>query len=407
MSTGVYFQLMNPLVFGLFSVGFLCIYNMRPTRSALAISLSYAVGALSFIADLIFQDSTLLITRVPIAGLYAITIVFLVGGLFLHYKKAAPWKLLVGLTVVHLCVYGYLMAIEADWIRSFSANVGCGILSAIGLLAFRGNLDRTLDRVMAAIFAITSLQCFIRPVAIALWVDGPLTQANHSETTFIFTMHFVVGACAVTTGMCLLVVFSRAIFNDLRDSSVTDVLTGINNRRGFDEAGSLVLQNGAAQPVSLILADLDHFKSVNDNYGHAFGDGVIASFGALMGDYARFGRVAGRLGGEEFGLLLPGVPLSMAAELAESIRRRFAAANIQPGEPRDGFTASFGVAQYKKGESLSQLMTRADQALYRSKDCGRDRVTCDTEIPETAAEPARNPRPVTSATVRKLPVKYG
>tara|TARA_R110002020_G_scaffold224599_1_gene434330 strand:- start:207280 stop:208503 length:1224 start_codon:yes stop_codon:yes gene_type:complete len=407
MTTEVYFQLMNPLVFGLFSVGFLCIYHMRPTTSSLAISLSYAVGALAFIADLIFQDSTLLITRVPIAGLYAATVVFLVGGLFLHYKKPAPWRLLIGLMLVHLCIYGYLMAIEADWIRSFSANVGCGILSAIGLLAFRGNLDRTLDRVLAAIFAITSLQCFLRPLAIALWIDGPLTVANHSETTFIFTLHFVVGACAVTTGMCLLVVFSRAIFNDLRDSSVTDVLTGINNRRGFDEAGNLVLQNSAAQPVCLILADLDHFKAVNDSYGHAFGDGVIAAFGELMGDYARFGRVAARLGGEEFGLLLPGVSLAMAAELAESIRRRFAAANVQPGDPPKGFTASFGVAQYKTGESLSQLMTRADQALYRSKHYGRNQVTCDTEMTGPRAEPAQGPRQANRATVRQFPAKYG
>ncbi|KDA02888.1 GGDEF domain-containing protein [Hyphomonas oceanitis] len=407
MSTGVYFQLMNPLVFGLFSLGFLGIHHMRPSKSTLVISISYVVGAIAFISDLIFQDSTLLITRVPIAGLYAITTCMLVAALFLHYRGKAPWTVLGGLLVVHLAIYSYLMAIEADWIRSFSANAGCGILASIGLFAFRGKLDRTLDRVTFSILALCCAQSFIRPAIIAVLASGPLTNANHSETTFIFAMHFVVGACAVTMGMCLILVFSQAIFNDLRNNSVTDVLTGINNRRGFDEAGNLVLQNSAAQPVSLILADLDHFKSVNDNYGHAFGDGVIASFGALMGDYARFGRVAGRLGGEEFGLLLPGVPLSMAAELAESIRRRFAAANIQPGEPHDVLTASFGVAQYKKEESLSQLMTRADQALYRSKDCGRDRVTCDTEIPDTAAEPTQNMYPATSATVQKLPVKYG
>jgi len=405
MPTGVYFQLMNPLVFGLFSVGFLCIYHMRPTTSALVISLSYVFGALAFIADLIFQDSTLLITRVPIAGLYATTIVFLVGGLFLHYKKPAPWRLLVGLTVVHLSVYAYLMAIEADWIRSFSANVGCGILSAIGLLAFRGHLDRTLDRVLAAIFALTSLQCFLRPIAIALWVDGPLTHENHSETVFIFSMHFVVGACAVTTGMCLLLVLSQSIFNDLRDSSVTDVLTGINNRRGFDDAGTAALLTSTGQPASLILADLDHFKSVNDNYGHAFGDEIIASFGSLMGDHARYGRVAGRLGGEEFGLLLPGVSLAMAVELAESIRWRFASTHVQDDNTGVSFTASLGVAQHREGESLSQLMTRADKALYASKARGRNCVTCDSEIALSPNEIKTSQRD--QDTVRPLAAKYG
>lgn len=407
MLTEVYFQLMNPLVFGLFAVGFLCIYQMRPTTSALVISLSYVFGALSFIADLIFQNSTLLITRVPIAGLYAITIALLVGGLSLHYRGRAPWKLLGGVIVLHLVVYAYLMMIEAHWIRSFSANFGCGILSAIGLFAFRGKLDRTLDRVLLAVYAVSCLQCFLRPIAIALFAAGPLTAENHNETTFIFTMHFVVGACAVTMGMTLLVVFSQAIFNDLRDSSVTDVLTGINNRRGFDDAGTALLQNHAMEPVSLILADLDHFKSVNDNHGHAFGDRVIASFGALIGDYAKFGRVAGRQGGEEFALLLPGVSLAMAAELAESIRRRFASTSIQDGETRIGITASFGVAEQRDGESLSRLMSRADQALYVSKDAGRNRVTCDLEVAPAPIVTGRKNSASDTAAARYPAAKLG
>ena len=114
----------------------------------------------------------------------------------------------------------------------------------------------------------------------------------------------------------------------------TDDLTGLPNRRSFVRHGKhrLAADRGSHKKLGLLMVDVDWFKRVNDTYGHAFGDGVIASFGALMGDYARFGRVAGRLGGEEFGLLLPGGEeftvmcegdsLEEISAIAEALRRR-------------------------------------------------------------------------------------
>jgi diguanylate cyclase (GGDEF)-like protein len=139
--------------------------------------------------------------------------------------------------------------------------------------------------------------------------------------------------------------------------------------------------------VSLVIADLDHFKGVNDSFGHACGDRVIEAFAGFLREAAGQDHVAGRIGGEEFAILLPGANLMAARVLAEGTRSAFSALPIG-GLPADHrCTASFGVAELGSGEDFGQLMRRADQALYEAKKSGRDRV-CLSAAPATAARAA-------------------
>jgi two-component system, cell cycle response regulator len=150
----------------------------------------------------------------------------------------------------------------------------------------------------------------------------------------------------------------------------TDELTGLHNRRSFNELFALALSSARrhGQPLSLISIDLDHFKAVNDTYGHSVGDLVLKDFSALLQAMVREEDVAVRWGGEEFIILLSHTASGAATALAERIRH-------SPGRASSlMMTASFGVAQLQDGENENDLIRRADQALYDAKHGGRNRV---------------------------------
>lgn len=156
----------------------------------------------------------------------------------------------------------------------------------------------------------------------------------------------------------------------------TDVLTGLANRRAFDEAAQLEIQRAQryTTPLALVLADLDHFKAVNDKHGHDVGDRVLQHFARILTESVRNVDLVGRWGGEEFVILMPGTDLEAAVLVAE--RMRMAAADASRSEGVDcGYTASFGVAAFRpETPTLVSLLGRADAALYEAKNKGRNRV---------------------------------
>ncbi|MEO1475131.1 MAG: diguanylate cyclase [Pseudomonadota bacterium] len=375
-----YFQLLNPLVFIIFAGGFICVHKMRASRAALVFAASYVVGALAFIIDVLVSDSSDVLIRTGVAGLYAITIILLVCGLWRHYRGPAPWRALVALLGIHLVVYAYMMGIGATWARSIIVNFGCGILLSVGLLAFQGRLARMLDKFLYLIHFASCLVCFLRPIAIALVVDGPITAENHDEGLLLLSLHLVAAVSAVTTGMVLLAILSRAIFEELQASSLTDPLTGLLNRRGFEARAQDLLARRPDQSFTVIMADIDHFKRVNDTYGHGAGDTVIAAMGQLLAREGALQGVVARLGGEEFVILLPGVDLAEGSAFAEALRCRVRDPHLNTVDPELQCTASFGVAERRSAEALDDLIQRADQALYLAKSSGRDCVRAETDL---------------------------
>lgn len=155
----------------------------------------------------------------------------------------------------------------------------------------------------------------------------------------------------------------------------TDPLTGLPNRRVLAEtlAREMELARRTGRPLAVVMIDLDHFKRVNDRWGHDAGDRLLVAVGGLLGARLRQTDLAARLGGEEFALLLPDTDGPGAAGLAEALRQRLAQ-HRDHGLP-EGQTASFGVAAFEGGpEGPDGLMRRADQALYAAKARGRNCV---------------------------------
>ena len=157
----------------------------------------------------------------------------------------------------------------------------------------------------------------------------------------------------------------------------TDPLTGLSNRRHFDEQLQRIVSDSLAHgtPASLVVADVDHFKRVNDTYGHEAGDAVLKAVARVFLDCLRAEDVCARYGGEEIAILLPETSVERAQEVAERVRKAIAAKPVKHGERTISVTASFGVAGYP--ESTAQrdaLFPTADRALYEAKAAGRDQV---------------------------------
>jgi two-component system cell cycle response regulator len=164
---------------------------------------------------------------------------------------------------------------------------------------------------------------------------------------------------------------------DLLRLATTDFLTGLANRRAFFENAVAAIeraQHGIA--MSAIMIDLDHFKQINDVYGHDIGDTVLKRVAA---EIAPLPGVAGRLGGEEFGLLVEG-DLASAVDIAQEFRRSVERLKILSGEQPVVVTSSLGVAEWKAGDTIDGLLRRADVALYEAKNTGRNKVaTADSQ----------------------------
>lgn len=173
----------------------------------------------------------------------------------------------------------------------------------------------------------------------------------------------------------------RDIMQASLQMAVTDPLTGLHNRRYLEShlGGLIDTAADGDKPLSLMILDIDHFKSVNDTFGHDAGDDVLRSFAERVKTVIRGVDVVCRLGGEEFIIVMPDTALDVAARVAERVRQSIGETDfpIDKGERQISITVSIGIAERRNGREADVLMKRADLALYRSKAQGRNRVSAD------------------------------
>jgi hypothetical protein len=170
----------------------------------------------------------------------------------------------------------------------------------------------------------------------------------------------------------------RKLQSELREQALHDPLTGLYNRRHLSETieREIAIAEREQKHLSVIVMDLDHFKNINDTFGHQIGDQYLIAFAALLRNRIRKSDIACRYGGEEFLLVLPGTSLENAVKRAEEIRREYANTTLPGRGINDRVTISMGVATYPlHGEESEEIVIKADKALYMSKENGRNRVT--------------------------------
>jgi diguanylate cyclase (GGDEF)-like protein len=227
---------------------------------------------------------------------------------------------------------------------------------------------------------------FLFPVALAtLSQDSNVLSGLARGWIAVFVIEivlYVVGAAFI-----VLILAKDRTVRFYKMAAATDPLTGVLNRRGFLQGAAIVMERnrGSMAPVSMLAFDLDHFKLINDRWGHAVGDTVLQTFATVVRKTMRADDVIGRFGGEEFVAIMPGT-LADATAVAERVRAAFAAAGAGLDGRQIAATVSAGVACGSPLATVEALIARADAALYRAKMNGRDRVETADEAVAFAPE---------------------
>jgi diguanylate cyclase (GGDEF)-like protein len=293
--------------------------------------------------------------------------------------------LIAGLVVIPI-VFGYVwpdprwrLALGAPLLACLSLGVARSILVRDGPL-------RAADYLTGGLFIVSAIPMLLRAgieiAALTLDFDPePMRE-------FARNLFFLTGSCLPMIGTIgFLLMCNDRINDELSRLAMLDPLTGVFNRRTFEERAQHVIAEAAGEfrPLSLLAVDIDHFKHVNDEFGHEGGDEALRLVVALMRETLAEGQILSRIGGEEFAVLLPGADEPEAAATAERLRRHLESSAVDVNGRQLFLQISAGVATLGPGvETLSTLLRAADRALYAAKRAGRNRVTTSSALAEAA-----------------------
>lgn len=379
MSGAAFILVINLAIAGLFSAAFVLIALYSRYRSAWWFAAAYAAGALYVALEVVLP--ALPDARIGImlgSAAFVSALLLLNVGLASRYDVEVPWRLLATVFVLAMASTAFSLGLErGSVLRMLAYQAPFALMQAVGVHIVLSARKRNLaDSLLAGFLLLSSLH-YLSKLGAALMLGGPgASPQEYIGTAYAMFSQTMGAILSVAAALILLGMLIVDLFRDITAKSETDILSGLLNRRGFEQRLEETARRHLARglPVSLVMCDLDHFKSVNDTYGHAVGDRLIALFAATLRDCAADHHVLGRIGGEEFAIMLPGCNLSAGRLFAENARA--ALSRLEAGELPSGlrFTASFGVTEMNQGEAPLSLMMRADAALYEAKRAGRDCV---------------------------------
>ncbi|SDA34817.1 diguanylate cyclase [Sphingomonas sp. NFR15] len=394
MDGAVYALIVNACAALLFAVAFAVIrFSYHSQRAVEWFCVSYALVMLAPLSELgvRFSAWSPLFVATSYASLLLSTLATPLG-LAAMSGRALPWRgaalILVCGAVLRAAIWGghrnalpYEMAFQAP----FAAASALSAWVAIRTVRERGG---RLWTAVAILFAVSTVYFLAKPVFASTFGSGASAREYASSKYALFSQA-TGGLLLITVGLLILLIAVEQAMGRTILESETDPLTGVANRRGFERAAARMIAHAGRtrEPLALAMFDLDHFKRVNDTYGHAAGDAVIRAFADLLLKMAPRSATVARLGGEEFVLLLDRTTLKGAWHVATAIRKALPGIAHLPN-----ITASGGIAQLKPGDTLATLLERADQRAYEAKFSGRDRI-----VP--------NPPGVVSAPVRAVPAE--
>ena len=379
MDTGLFISLLNPAIALTLAAAFMLLWLYRRQRTYLLVLVAaYAGSAMGFLLQYFVLPSGLPATKLFSVISFTLSAFGLSAAIVTRYGRPVPWKALGVFGFGGLAAFSWFMFVQPDltW-RVLAVNFGFGGISLIVAAEVRAVPNRgPVERLIVLLAALCGVNFIVRTLMV-MALYGPYTSYDGFYTSVYWTTALLSHAVlSLLIALSLFTAEALDLVKSLRSESLTDPLSGLLNRRGFEAKASALLDMCAPTklPVALVVADLDRFKALNDRHGHAAGDRVIAEFAAHLRAAAGTRAVAGRMGGEEFAVLIPMADPAAARLFAEAVRTVFSAEAID-GLPREvRVTASFGIAARSGDESLADLTHRADEALYHAKRGGRDGV---------------------------------
>lgn len=310
-------------------------------------------------------------------GLGVASACFLLGFWKFGHQPAHPWLVVLMLAIP----LASLLAWELLWPNARLRVLCTAAGQALYLLALQHSLRRASRKELAQIYrrlrvlVLFYLIVFVvsyANIADLLPTSARLSADYHRVLFSVISLLFMLSLAVA----CLALQFALLAARNA-DLAMVDWLTGLLNRRGFFDAASRAdgLRSGRTEPLSVIALDIDHFKKINDRYGHAAGDRVLQALGDRLRQLTEASHLVARMGGEEFCIVLPGCRGESALDLAQALRASCSATAV-PSE--DGqtirFSFSAGVHEASPQQSLDEALALADEALYRAKADGRNRI---------------------------------
>ncbi|MDX3978103.1 GGDEF domain-containing protein [Shinella sp.] len=340
------------------------------------LGISYAIRSLCFgffYFAFVLENPVL---RLLANALLMMSMLFLSIGLSNRRGQQPRYGALLTISAIALGALYYNQFIEPSLLaRVMTFNFALAAVGVLMLLDVARHSDRTpVEQVLLGLIVVSCAGFLLRPLF--LLASGLPNEQFEGAYWLVVSISDAL-ICAMTA-VGIFAVIASDVMDGIKSDAQIDVLSGLFNRRGFEpRALDTLARQSSAAPVAMILGDLDHFKSINDRFGHSGGDRIIQRFSDVLKEKALRDAIVARLGGEEFAILLPPGKAGTAYLFADDVRSTFkeVATGIVSGEASP--TVSIGIAIAREEEDLHALMERADRALYKAKNDGRDCVRLD------------------------------
>jgi diguanylate cyclase (GGDEF)-like protein len=366
-------SLIGPAILLVFALAYAGAWAMDRGRIyLLLLAMACLLFTLGAVSQVLYWPSATGLNALVSGGLYTAAVLLAAQGILVRSERAFPWAFYPALLFGFVALLGYFFYVERSLLaRVYIQNFGYGLILLAAALRLRtGASRRHVDRILFWVLLAFALHFFPRTL-LTIGFSAPAGERAFANSIFWQTLQLSLAVLGVSLALAIFVAAFSDLLEDARRERNTDELTGLLNRRGFEEAVAATLA-GSVNSGSLVLCDVDHFKRVNDTHGHDAGDAVLKAVGRLLRDAARKEDIVGRFGGEEFLIFLPVTDLTQATQCAERVRNVVAGHRFPFISDGEIITASFGIATLAPGESWESLFKRADTCLYAAKRAGRN-----------------------------------
>ena len=373
------FAYLLPFIMATFGTVFLVVERWGAV-SARYWGFGYISAALGF-------SSPLIVAALPIPAQALISNVFFFAAFFFYGQALlvrfsrptlVPARLLICAAAIALVAYEIL--VEQDLRGELTVgDFTCIALLALPLWSVRGHVIREADKVLVAMVCLVVAETLIRVTSLLVMTTAGSypSMEGFLSSDYAFYMQFAASIVGFLLALTVLGTLVLDVIGRHRDAAERDPLTDLLNRRGFEQALP-DFARGAFPDGAVLVGDIDHFKQVNDLFGHAAGDYVIIGFAQTLRRHLPKDAAVARFGGEEFVAFLPDVSLAEAGRLGDAIRLAFAEHGWHERGIDQQITASFGVSATARGDhSVHDAIGRADACLYAAKAGGRNQVVVE------------------------------
>lgn len=374
--------LMNITIAAMLVASFLTIAQLNPSvRRARWIALCYGLGALNPLGEIaiLFGGDLKWMGMLAAGGFLAGMTLY--SPVMSQFYGKRPWWGAASVIV--------LAGLVDSWVKigmpnkSFWADLAFQCPFALGsalcaVTTWRHATSTAMNRVLSGVFALTALHFLLKPFA-ELLLGGLVSETYYAHTLYAVVSQSSTGFLMVAAGLLSLITVLQTVVQANSLQARTDLLTNLPNRRALFERFTVMMEaRDARSPIGIAVIDIDHFKRINDSFGHAQGDEVLKAVARCLDQNRPSSAMLARTGGEEFVMLLPGQDEHSSLLICEHLR--LAVTRLMP-EPSHGVTISVGLTLVEAGEDLTDTLRRADRALYDAKRSGRDRcrVACEED----------------------------